>query len=217
MPAPSPPARRPPPAHHVSRLWESNRVMALSVFMCAPNIWGSALLDVSMVLVSVSARRATVHLVLLWPSARNGRVSGVFVVRVGRLLARATNCRPSRPLSPSRDVCSWVLYRSYQGRTRVWPRASSVAHARRGRRCTGARLCSQMQNALWIGALAPSCPIEAFAAKNRRARRVAPDRPPWGRPWAGEAPVSARNATWLILPVVICLSQRLSHACVSMN
>lgn len=28
---------------------------------------------------------------------------------------------------------------------------------------------------------------------------------------------SARNATWLILPVVICLSQRLSHACVSMN
>jgi hypothetical protein len=26
-----------------------------------------------------------------------------------------------------------------------------------------------------------------------------------------------RNATWLILPVVICLSQRLSHACVSMN
>ena len=28
---------------------------------------------------------------------------------------------------------------------------------------------------------------------------------------------SSRNATWLILPVVICLSQRLSHACVSMN
>ena len=26
-----------------------------------------------------------------------------------------------------------------------------------------------------------------------------------------------RNVTWLILPVVICLSQRLSHACVSMN
>ena len=26
---------------------------------------------------------------------------------------------------------------------------------------------------------------------------------------------SERNATWLILPVVICLSQRLSHACVS--
>jgi len=25
------------------------------------------------------------------------------------------------------------------------------------------------------------------------------------------------DATWLILPVVICLSQRLSHACLSMN
>ncbi len=34
---------------------------------------------------------------------------------------------------------------------------------------------------------------------------------------ARAAPASTRNATWLILPVVICLSQRLSHACVSMN
>ena len=25
------------------------------------------------------------------------------------------------------------------------------------------------------------------------------------------------SVTWLILPVVICLSQRLSHACLSMN
>ena len=29
--------------------------------------------------------------------------------------------------------------------------------------------------------------------------------------------VDEDGATWLILPVVICLSQRLSHACVSMN
>lgn len=34
---------------------------------------------------------------------------------------------------------------------------------------------------------------------------------------AHATPASLRNATWLILPVVICLSQRLSHACVSMN
>ena len=38
----------------------------------------------------------------------------------------------------------------------------------------------------------------------------------------GAAPGSGRRcarriATWLILPVVICLSQRLSHACVSIN
>ncbi|CAL8988974.1 unnamed protein product [Prunus brigantina] len=30
-------------------------------------------------------------------------------------------------------------------------------------------------------------------------------------------PMSERNATWLILPVVICLSQRLSHACYNLN
>ena len=29
--------------------------------------------------------------------------------------------------------------------------------------------------------------------------------------------VSLKAATWLILPVVICLSQRLSHACLSIN
>ena len=33
----------------------------------------------------------------------------------------------------------------------------------------------------------------------------------------GRRATSWRIATWLILPVVICLSQRLSHACVSMN
>ena len=32
-----------------------------------------------------------------------------------------------------------------------------------------------------------------------------------------EKGVLAVIVTWLILPVVICLSQRLSHACVSMN
>ena len=29
--------------------------------------------------------------------------------------------------------------------------------------------------------------------------------------------VSVAPLTWLILPVVICLSQRLSHACLSIN
>ncbi|CAA7389918.1 unnamed protein product [Spirodela intermedia] len=37
----------------------------------------------------------------------------------------------------------------------------------------------------------------------------------WSR--AARAGVAGGRATWLILPVVICLSQRLSHACVSMN
>ena len=44
----------------------------------------------------------------------------------------------------------------------------------------------------------------------------APARPP-GAPRPRDAAASYEDATWLILPVVICLSQRLSHACVSMN
>ena len=34
---------------------------------------------------------------------------------------------------------------------------------------------------------------------------------------ASRAGLGARQATWLILPVVICLSQRLSHACLSIS
>ena len=33
----------------------------------------------------------------------------------------------------------------------------------------------------------------------------------------GLAAIRARIVTWLILPVVICLSQRLSHACLSIS
>ena len=36
-----------------------------------------------------------------------------------------------------------------------------------------------------------------------------------GRLWL--APTGNKIETWLILPVVICLSQRLSHACLSIN
>ena len=93
-----------PPMHRISSAWEPNHVRAMLVFMCAPNVWGLASLSVSVVLAGTSARGVAVRWVLLWPFARNGCVSGVFVVRVGRLLARATNCRPSRRLSPSRDV-----------------------------------------------------------------------------------------------------------------
>ncbi|CAL8988878.1 unnamed protein product [Prunus brigantina] len=44
-----------------------------------------------------------------------------------------------------------------------------------------------------------SCPRRALDPQGRLSRTE---------------PTSERNATWLILPVVICLSQRLSHACV---
>ncbi|GLT32083.1 hypothetical protein SLA2020_067730 [Shorea laevis] len=98
--------------HHISSALQLNRVVALLVFLCAPNIWGSASLGVSMVLTGVSAHGVVVRGVLLWPSVCNGCVSGVFVECVGRLLARATNCRPSWHLSPSRCLllgCLWIL------------------------------------------------------------------------------------------------------------
>ena len=39
----------------------------------------------------------------------------------------------------------------------------------------------------------------------------------WNRRTTTNAGRHRGRATWLILPVVICLSQRLSHACASMN
>ena len=67
------------------------------------------------------------------------------------------------------------------------------------------------------GSLALICPNKAFSlfTNDGRSRLDPSSATVAGR--AHAAPTSKRNATWLILPVVICLSQRLSHACVSMN
>ena len=65
--------------------------------------------------------------------------------------------------------------------------------------------------------------VRGFARRPQRSRlSVNLDRlpPGGGLPVRGRAqsrPSSTRIVTWLILPVVICLSQRLSHACLSIN
>jgi hypothetical protein len=46
---------------------------------------------------------------------------------------------------------------------------------------------------------------------------VANPGPLGGHPAGAQRPAGPRIATWLILPVVICLSQRLSHACLSIS
>ncbi|CAA7389921.1 unnamed protein product [Spirodela intermedia] len=77
----------------------------------------------------------------------------------------------------------------------------------------------------------PAPPLGSVVSRPSTRRRARPfERPPacgplatppsasavgWSR--AARAGVAGGRATWLILPVVICLSQRLSHACVSMN
>ena len=60
--------------------------------------------------------------------------------------------------------------------------------------------------------------VETCTVTSRESRRS------WGLWFIGKDPLprqtgsgSTWEATWLILPVVICLSQRLSHACLSIN
>ena len=63
----------------------------------------------------------------------------------------------------------------------------------------------------------------AHGSRRRLPRRVQRCAPPslrgggWCRPGPRRVGPRTGRATWLILPVVICLSQRLSHACASMN
>ena len=58
--------------------------------------------------------------------------------------------------------------------------------------------------------VAPAC---SFACR----RQPSPKRVPSERESLVGLPPSRTLVTWLILPVVICFSQRLSHACLSMN
>ncbi|CAA6655156.1 unnamed protein product [Spirodela intermedia] len=71
-----------------------------------------------------------------------------------------------------------------------------------------------------VGRLSSLDPPARARRSNDRGVRT-PRNPPSASAvgWSGaaRAGVAGGRATWLILPVVICLSQRLSHACVSMN
>jgi hypothetical protein len=80
----------------------------------------------------------------------------------------------------------------------------------------------------WMAAAGPQC-----AGMPRRGRTAPPSLPDhatlwppslgvWARGWAVRSADSSPRgpqglAIWLILPVVICLSQRLSHACLSIS
>ncbi|KAK9160456.1 hypothetical protein Syun_006797 [Stephania yunnanensis] len=62
----------------------------------------------------------------------------------------------------------------------------------------------------WLCLFSSSC---VHLKKTSCALNIVPSLPGKGGQ-CGVSLVSSRNATWLICPVVICLSQRLSHACV---
>lgn len=115
--------------------------------------------------------------------------------------------------------------------TRCLPRCGN------GRAARGRRECSRMRKTDSGGGNPSSTPGETDARppcrpKERRRPSCRADRPPMprsrsphvdrggqgtGGSFGRGATASPTDATWLILPVVICLSQRLSHACVSMN
>ena len=132
-----------------------------------------------------------------------GRFPVLHTHREGIPLSRTSRFRPAlHPSGPRRGVDLKAPAVSHVPRTAA--RARVVGPLRR-------RPISRMRNTRWVRGLGLCLPRkQAFGASCER-------RPPpfWARPM--RAAGSVRNATWLILPVVICLSQILSHACVSMN
>ena len=154
-----------------------------------------------------------------------GRVSGDRIVPVGRLRARAPNGRRAIPLirrprsgRRTRFLCRLPIER--KSTPRMSPSSRRPARGLGGPRGRP-RVPAAPRSAGRDGGAR-----RAHGRGARRGRespfeiefRARPDRQRDGRGGA-RAPraTSARVATWLILPVVICLSQRLSHACVSMN
>ncbi|KAL0293682.1 UNVERIFIED_CONTAM: hypothetical protein Sradi_6923500 [Sesamum radiatum] len=135
-------------------------------------------------------------------------------------------CRLGRGRFPVLHTHREGILMSRTSRLRLAPRPSLGVAARGGPRSTRcvprpahARTCS----GCWPTASSPDLSDAEHTVGMRPSASVRPEkqafyascerRPPpsWARPM--RAAGSVRNATWLILPVVICLSQRLSHAC----
>jgi hypothetical protein len=200
-------------------------------------------MDVSACSSCLVARRVAVRLGPLRP--RTGRhVSGILVLWVGRLRARAPNCRPptfssfarreTTPWATLGFLCCVPIAKVSMSLVSLPP-----SSAPRGRgtdeksltrapliRCvvvrimwfTGTCSWSRMRKVMLAWDLRLLSPRTGTRCLSRttivHGSSPAPARDAVVGPCCG---LSARNATWLILPVVICLSQRLSHACVSMN
>ena len=86
----------------------------------------------------------------------------------------------------------------------------------------GGRPLGELSGGNWMGAAPPSSSKRWVAVARvpgplPRSKLRVPFRGPSRAPPPGECGAGPRIATWLILPVVICLSQRLSHACPSIS
>ena len=173
-------------------------------------------------------------------SVRDWRVSGVRIVRVGRLLARATNCRPlirfifaprSSSLFLVMTLGSCVAFPSYGKIRETAPHLSSLWLCGSNADLESIPRVPGISSDFCHGCLGPqgncSCSRmwkikRTWGGLGLRLLQSSPSiRMTLATPSTScgidAGPKSRKNATWLILPVVICLSQRLSHACVSIN
>lgn len=178
------------------------------------------------------------------PSVRDRHMSGKMVVRVGRLRAHGIELWNRTPLHslpmrqsqwgaigilcciplvmeigcpavciPPRALCGSGVDLS---RALCPKRATVLGSAALVLRCS--IVLSDAECLVGVGSKDPSVPLKHFVSRHARCSCTVLASPPIRRRVECHAvPTSRRNATWLILPVVICLSQRLSHACVSMN
>jgi|MudIll2142460700_1097286.scaffolds.fasta_scaffold22446_2 hypothetical protein len=105
-----------------------------------------------------------------------------------------------RPLS-ARGVASW--YRPPRPASPRPPRARSWSRMLLTLQARGPSVPRSSPSPFGKTTVGPAAAVAA-PREGRRAREPVPAR-------------RRGRATWLILPVVICLSQRLSHACASMN
>ena len=158
-----------------------------------------------------------------------GRVSGVWIVPAGWLRARPPNGRRAIRVglagwygSPEAGSCAAYPSRGSgpldaslhpapsNGRRRTTEHPPRSTEPPRSRGARGRAMLSDPANAVGEDSR-PSPDRSSHIMHDGRSR------PPTAPAARGRGAASRRNATWLILPVVICLSQRLSHACVSMN
>src|ERR1700742_422790 len=121
----------------------------------------------------------------------------------GPILQRVKALRPQRP-------CGGRPPGELSGGKRMAARPSALAFLAGA----GGPLSVGLQVSAWAPSNQLFCPSGRVAARGARPVRFRL----YGGPSAGRSSRGVPTiVTWLILPVVICLSQRLSHACLSIS
>ena len=129
------------------------------------------------------------------------------------------------PIVRAPDERACLRARGSPGAGPFGPPSTGAAEARRRAEGVGHSMAAssgQSGAAPWCRTIAKLCAVQTTVCHESEVLRhpcgpatAAASRRPWPGAARVEGPVSA--ATWLILPVVICLSLGLSHACLSIS